>query len=163
MQSIPRFEVDRENNSIKKQIVTKRHYKIHRGRWLPDQNSRPFSDPDYIWHKCHPFASTGIQNYQIILTKTFPENWDSKAPSVGTLLAYLETTAYIIFFLGIKLFCFKIESWNFQYLFKIEFCETSHNFCSFRQLLFSFFFQLSDWVEIFWRFRDFFFLFSNRC
>ena len=93
MQSIPRFEVDRENTSIKKQIVTKRHYKIHRGRWLPDQNSRPFSDPDYIWHKCHPFASTGIQNYQIILTKTFPENWNSKAPSVGTLLAYTETTA----------------------------------------------------------------------
>ena len=26
-------------------------------------------------------------------TKTFTENWDSKAPSVGTLLAYLETTA----------------------------------------------------------------------
>ena len=26
--------------------------------------------------------------------KTFPENWDSKAPSVGTLLAYLGTTAY---------------------------------------------------------------------
>ena len=25
--------------------------------------------------------------------KTFPENWDSKARSVGTLLAYLETTA----------------------------------------------------------------------
>ena len=25
--------------------------------------------------------------------KTFTENWDSKAPSVGTLLAYLETTA----------------------------------------------------------------------
>ena len=25
--------------------------------------------------------------------KTFPENWDSKAPSIGTLLAYLETTA----------------------------------------------------------------------
>ena len=28
-----------------------------------------------------------------ILSKTFPENWDSKAPSVGTLLAYLETMA----------------------------------------------------------------------
>ena len=27
------------------------------------------------------------------LTKTFPENWDSKASSVGTLLAYLKTTA----------------------------------------------------------------------
>ena len=25
--------------------------------------------------------------------KTFTENWDSKAPSVGTLLAYFETTA----------------------------------------------------------------------
>ena len=25
---MPRFEVDRENTSIKKQIVTKRHYKI---------------------------------------------------------------------------------------------------------------------------------------
>ena len=24
--------------------------------------------------------------------KTFTENWDSKAPSVGTLLAYLQTT-----------------------------------------------------------------------
>ena len=92
LQSIPRFEVDRENTSVKKQIVTKRHNKIHRGRWLPDQNSRPFSDPDYIWHKCHPSASTGIQNYQILLTKTFSENWDSKAPSVRTPLAYLETT-----------------------------------------------------------------------
>ena len=27
-----------------------------------------------------------------IAGKTFTENWDSKAPSVGTLLAYLETT-----------------------------------------------------------------------
>ena len=29
----------------------------------------------------------------IDVAKTFPENWDSKAPSVGTLLVYLETTA----------------------------------------------------------------------
>ena len=29
----------------------------------------------------------------VLFFKTFPENWDSKAPSVGTLLAYLETTA----------------------------------------------------------------------
>ena len=28
-----------------------------------------------------------------VLPKTFPENWDSKAPSVETLLAFLETTA----------------------------------------------------------------------
>ena len=36
----------------------------------------------------------------------------------------------------------KIENWNFQYLFEIEFRETSQNFNSFglfRQLLFSFF------------------------
>ena len=26
-------------------------------------------------------------------TKTVAENWDSKAPSIGTILAYLETTA----------------------------------------------------------------------
>ena len=30
-----------------------------------------------------------------------------QTPSVGTLLAYLETTAEIIFFLGIKLFVFQ--------------------------------------------------------
>ena len=29
----------------------------------------------------------------VYVAKTFPENWDSKAPSVGTLLVYLETTA----------------------------------------------------------------------
>ena len=48
-----------------------------------------------------------------------------------------------ICFAGINLFCFfKIESWNFQHLFEIEFRETSQNFNSygsFRQLLFSFF------------------------
>ena len=31
--------------------------------------------------------------YCIATHKTFNENWDTKAPSVGTLLAYLETTA----------------------------------------------------------------------
>ena len=33
------------------------------------------------------------QAFDDVETKTFTENWDSKAPSVGTLLAYLETTA----------------------------------------------------------------------
>ena len=32
-------------------------------------------------------------NWKDTESKTFPENWYSKAPSVGTLLAYLETTA----------------------------------------------------------------------
>ena len=40
----------------------------------------------------------GISNmtsYYVLIAKikTITENWDSKAPSVGTLLAYLETTA----------------------------------------------------------------------
>ena len=30
---------------------------------------------------------------EALVIKTFTENWDSKAPSVGTLLVYLETTA----------------------------------------------------------------------
>ena len=33
------------------------------------------------------------QYFLIVKSKTFPENWDSKVPSVGTLFAYLETTA----------------------------------------------------------------------
>ena len=47
---------------------------------------------------------------------------------------------------------FKIERWNIQVQFEIGFRETSQNFNSFsffRQLLFSsFFYWLSDWVEI---------------
>ena len=33
------------------------------------------------------------RNDEVVAGKTFTENWDSKAPSVGTILAYLETTA----------------------------------------------------------------------
>ena len=36
---------------------------------------------------------TLLHSLHSAVAKTFPENWDSKAPSVGTLLAYLETTA----------------------------------------------------------------------
>ena len=49
-------------------------------------------------HK-RPFGArvNSIGSWQVIIIviqfKTFAENWDSKAPSVGTLLAYLETTA----------------------------------------------------------------------
>ena len=39
------------------------------------------------------FSRQVMYNYCELSPKTFPENWDSKAPSVGTLLAYLETTA----------------------------------------------------------------------
>ena len=49
-------------------------------------------------------AKPGTVWYALYL-KTVAENWDSKATSAGTILAYLETTALIIYFLGIKLFC----------------------------------------------------------
>ena len=61
-------------------------------------------------------------------------------PSFGSILAvrikrYFFRNTYFFFF-------FKMECWNFQHLFEIEFRETSQNFNSFslfRQLLFSFF------------------------
>ena len=40
--------------------------------------------------------------------KTFTENWNSKAPSVGTILAYFYGSDHI--FLRIKLLFFKIEN-----------------------------------------------------
>ena len=73
---------------------------------------------------------------------------------------FLCGTAWKIFFLGIKLFLFfMIASWDFQHLFEIEFFETSQNsnsFSLFRQLLFSFFYRFSDWVEILHCFTKFF-------
>ena len=65
--------------------------------------------------------------------KTFPENWNSKAPSVGTLLAYLDYGLNHISFRNKTFLLFKIESWNFQHLFEKEFSETSQNFNSMSQ------------------------------
>ena len=60
------------------------------------------------------------------------------------------------FLLGIKLFLFfKIESWNFQYLFEIEFREVSQNFksfSSFKQLFYSIFLSVV-WMS--WNFVRF--------
>ena len=39
------------------------------------------------------FSSVWLLLFSKRVHKTFPENWDSKAPSIGTLLAYVETTA----------------------------------------------------------------------
>ena len=69
------------------------------------------------------------------------------------LLSLKIRTANAIFliYLGSFLF-FKIETWNFQYLFEMEFRETSQNFNSFslfRQLLLSFF-QSVVWLS--WKF-----------
>ena len=34
-----------------------------------------------------------LYKLDVVEIKTVAENWDSKTPSVGTILAYLETTA----------------------------------------------------------------------
>ena len=60
------------------------------------------------------------------------------------------------FFMNKIFLFFKMESWNFQYLFEIEYRETSQNFKSFslfRQLLFSFF-LLVVWLS--WNFVNYF-------
>ena len=67
------------------------------------------------------------QSFLMVSGKTVTENWDSKLPSVETIFSYLESTAQIIFFLGIKISFFK-------HLFEKEFRETSQNFNSIRPL-----------------------------
>ena len=52
-----------------------------------------------------------LQLRGVILLKTFTENWDSKAPSVGTLLPHLETYGLDhIFFRNKTFLFFKIKS-----------------------------------------------------
>ena len=60
----------------------------------------------------------------------------------NSLALFRENGLNYIFFRNKTFLFFKIESWNFQQLFEIEFRETSHNFnsfSSFRQFLFQFF------------------------
>ena len=40
----------------------------------------------------------GAKKFSFGFVKTITENWDSKAPSAETLLAYLETTAQVTVF-----------------------------------------------------------------
>ena len=67
------------------------------------------------WHILVAFSfKCTLQNVGLLFTasqgwiflqvrcKTFPENWDSKVPSVGTLLAYLETTTTETFGICLK-------------------------------------------------------------
>ena len=56
--------------------------------------------------------------------------------SRGHLLVERRTILYTFHFFRNKTFLFvKIENWNFQHLFDLEFRETSQNFSSFEQLL----------------------------
>ena len=46
-----------------------------------------------VYHLCYITIQTGsilTRSTQTSACKTFPENWDSKGPSIGTLLAYVD-------------------------------------------------------------------------
>ena len=83
-----------------------------------------------------PKAKWGQLNGKILQVL---KNSLQQAPSFRSLLAYLETTSWKIYFLGIKILFFRIESWHFQHPFETEFLKTSQNFSPFRKLLISFF------------------------
>ena len=84
--------------------------------------------------------------------KTVAENWDHKVPSVGTILAYLGTTAWIIFFFKNKTF-FVFQDRKLKLFEK----EISTHLAYSGNFYFHFFYRLSHWVKILWGFTRFFF------
>ena len=109
----------------------------------------------WVWKR--DFVGFTTLLYELAKCKTF---WKIETAH-AIFWMYLGGTAKKIFFFRNKTFLFfKIESWNFQVQFEIKFRETSQNlnkFSLFRQLLFSFFYRMSDWVKILWGFTKFFF------
>ena len=94
--------------------------------------------PHFIWRQNNPKSSFKLHSVR----KKDPiqnHHWKlgQQAPSVGTIyLGLFRDYDLDHIFSGLKLSLFsKIESWNFQYLFEKEFCETSQNFNSIRQLI----------------------------
>ena len=79
--------------------------------------------------KCPLFDCTFFVSY---VSQNLHWNLGQQTLSVGTLLAYLETKTWIIFFRNKTLLFFKIESWNSICL-KKKYRETSQNFNSIRQ------------------------------
>ena len=60
----------------------------------------------------------------VLEIKTVTENRDSKMPSVGTILDYLETTAYTIFPFSNKTFLlFKMKAEIFSICLKKNLCD----------------------------------------
>ena len=78
-------------------------------------------------------------------TKTLTENWVIKAPSVGTILAYLETMEDHILFWN-KLLFFKIEAEILKIYLKKNFVKphkiSAHQLI--QTIFFTFFYRLSD-------------------
>ena len=77
------------------------YYKNHSGKNYLVQKKYEYTENPTIQGMWHPFVNVepeiATAKFPVVMlnitTKTFPENWDSKAPSVGTLLAYLVTMA----------------------------------------------------------------------
>ena len=109
----------------------------------------------WIFEQC----STTVIVLETLRPKTFTENWDSKAPSVGTLLALLETTAYIIFWGECNFFVFQDRKLKLSASVgkRISLNLIKFQLIQLIQTFFNFFYPMFDWVEILWGFMKLFF------
>ena len=92
--------------------------------------------------------------------ETFSGNWDSKAPSIGTIFLYVETIVYVckLYFLRNKTFLFFKEIWNFQHLFEKKFVmyhELSTHSVHSDNFHFHILLPFSDWGYLFCGFTKF--------
>ena len=82
-----------------------------------------------------PLFAILLKGKYLLLLGSFTQNLYWKlgqlAPSFGSILAVRLKN---LFFRNKTFLFFKIQNWNFQNLFENQFCETSQNFNSIRQL-----------------------------
>ena len=105
----------------------------------------------------HTNSQNGKKLYEITLNKilSLKAKPFRKVESVNIAFLFWYWRRLKNYFFRNKTFLFfKIESWNFQKLFEVEFHETSQNFRSFRQLLFSFFLLVVWLSQKFSRFHE---------
>ena len=78
------------------------------------------------------WAQTTMMTFRKETTQNLPENWVSKQ---SFFCFDIDNGLKNIFFRNKTFLFFKIESWNFQVHFEIEFHETLQNFSSIRQTI----------------------------
>ena len=100
----------------------------------------------------HHSIYTYLDSKMTVAVKTFGKIETASAIFWDYLGMFIEYGQKNIFFRNNTFLFFKIESWNFQHLFEIEFRETSQSFNSFTQCYF-YFFLLVVWLS--WNFVRF--------
>ena len=80
-----------------------------------------------------PFLSEVVEAKWGQWNKNFTENWVRKRHLLDSLGLFGKNGLNFFFFRNKTFLFFKIQSWNFQQLFEIEFRETSQNFKAIRQ------------------------------